>query len=65
MLTDQKLPDNQHILPTVDELLTAMADAELADSNTDNGCTVALETEDTVTTSTYGPHSEIIAQADI
>jgi len=49
VLTDQVLQDNQRILPTIDQLRNAMAtDAEVLDSNTDNGCTVADETEETV-----------------
>lgn len=46
VLTDQVLPDNQRILPTIDELLNAMAVAVAADFNT-GGCTVADETGDT------------------
>jgi hypothetical protein len=49
VLTEQVLKDNQRILPTVDQLMNAMVgDAVVADSNANNGCTVADETEDTV-----------------
>jgi len=65
VLTDQVLPDDQCILPTVDELLNAMTgDAADADSNAKNGCTVADEIGDTVTTSACEAHSGIVAQAD-
>lgn len=47
VLTDQVLPDNQRILPTVDELQNAIAVKAVADSNIGNGCTVADETENT------------------
>ena len=62
-LTDQVLPDNQHILPTVDELLNAMNAAD-ADSNADNGCTVADEIGDTVSAAACPTHSGIVVQAD-
>jgi hypothetical protein len=58
VLTDQVLSDNQRILPTVDELLNVMSDA-----NTDNGCTVADETGDTVSAAACPAHSGIVAQA--
>lgn len=80
VLTDQVLQNNQTILPTVDQLRDAMAtDAEVVDSNTDNGCTVADETEETVpadcsieadlveaklvNVSAYAPRSGIVHQA--
>jgi hypothetical protein len=63
VLTDQVLPDDQCILPTVDELLNAMnaADPTL---NPNNGCTVAGKIEDTVSASACAAHNGIVPQAD-
>lgn len=64
VLTDQVLPDDQGILPTVDELLNAMTgDAADAASNAKNGCTVADESGDTVSASVCEAHSGIAAPA--
>jgi hypothetical protein len=64
VLTDQVLPDNQCILPAVDELLDAMAgDAADVNSNANNGCTVADEIEDTVSASACAVYSGIVARA--
>jgi hypothetical protein len=64
VLTDQVLPDNQCILPTVDELLNAMTgDVADVDSNANNGCTIADEIGDTVSTSACAVYSGIVAQA--
>jgi hypothetical protein len=64
VLTDQVLPDNQCILPTVDELLNAMtSDAANADSNANNGCTVADEIGDTVSASACPAYSGTVAPA--
>jgi DNA-binding MarR family transcriptional regulator len=64
VLTDQGLPNNQCILPTVDELRNAMiGDAADTESNANNGCTVAGEIGDTVSALAC-PHSGIVAQAD-
>jgi len=62
VLTDQVLPDDQCILPAVDELLHAMNAAD-ADSNANNGCTVADEIGDTVSASACPAHSGIAAPA--
>jgi hypothetical protein len=63
VLTDQVLPDNQCILPAVDELLDAMAgDAADVNSNANNGCTVADEIGDTI--SACAAHNGIVAPAD-
>jgi hypothetical protein len=64
VLTDQVLPDNQGILPTVDELLNAMTgNVADVDSNANNGCTIADEIGDTVSTSACAVYSGIVAQA--
>ena len=62
VLTDQVLPDDQCILPTVDELLNAMNAAD-ADSDAKNGCTVADEIGDTISASACAAHNGIVAQA--
>jgi hypothetical protein len=62
VLTNQVLPDDQCILPTIDELLNAM-NAANADSNADNGCTVADEIGDTVSAAACPAHSGIVVQA--
>ena len=62
VLTDQVLSENQCILPTVDELLNAIAVAP-ADANANHGCTVAHEIGDTVTASACAAYNGIVDQA--
>ena len=64
VLTDQVLPDDQCILPTIDELLNAMNAADTA-SNANNGCTVADEIRDTVSVAACPAHSGVVAPAGI